>query len=78
MSTLNSKNECYEVRESVGKGRGMFSASQINEGNKIIAEVPSVIGPKQTSPFVCVDCFDYIDEQSGKLCTFCPVFWVEF
>lgn len=55
-----------EIKESEGKGRGIFAAKSIEEGDKVISEVPTVIGPKQTSPFVCVDCCNYIQEESGK------------
>ena len=61
-----AKHDSIEVKESPGKGRGIFCIKSIKEGQKILSESPTVIGPKQTSPFVCVDCFDYIDEQTGK------------
>ena len=61
---------CIEVRESLGKGKGTFATQPIVEGEEIISELPSVIGPKQTSPFVCVDCFDYLQEQTGKSTNF--------
>ena len=61
-----AKHDSIEVKESPGKGRGIFCVKTIKEGQKIFTESPTVIGPKQTSPFVCVDCFDYIDEQTGK------------
>ena len=56
----------FEIRESSGKGRGMFASKLVREGEKIITEPPCILGPKQTSPFVCVDCFDYINEQTGE------------
>lgn len=60
------KAEMIEIKESEGKGRGIFASKSIKEGEKIISEVPTIIGPKQSSPFVCIDCFDYIQEQTGK------------
>ena len=60
-----SKSDLIQVSESSGKGRGVFSVKQIKESDQVISEAPSVIAPKQSSPFVCVDCFDYINEQTG-------------
>ena len=60
-------NDCMAIQESAGKGKGLFTIKTIKDGQKIITEPPIVIGPKMTSPFVCVDCFDYIDEQTGKM-----------
>ena len=64
---MEIKNDIFDVHESNGKGLGAFAANKVMEGTEIVTEKPSVIGPKQTSSFVCVDCFDYIDEQTGKL-----------
>ena len=64
---MEIKNDIFDVHESNGKGLGAFAANKVLEGTEIVTEKPSVIGPKQTSSFVCVDCFDYIDEQTGKL-----------
>ena len=63
---MDIKNDFINVQESCGKGLGVFAKGLIKEGQKIISEPPSVIGPKQTSPFVCVDCLDYINEQTGN------------
>ena len=62
-----AKHDSIEMKESPGKGRGIFCIKSLKEGQKVMNESPTVIGPKQTSPFVCVDCFDYIDEQTGKI-----------
>ena len=63
---MDIKNDFINVQESCGKGLGVFAKGLIKEGQKIISEPPSVIGPKQTSPFVCIDCLDYINEQTGN------------
>ncbi len=55
-----------EIRQIEGKGRGLFADRDIHEGTEIILEEATVLGPKQTSPFVCVECLCYIDETSGK------------
>ena len=60
------KHDSIEVKNSPGKGRGIFCTQTIKEGQKILVESPIVIGPKQASPFVCVNCFDYINEDTGK------------
>ena len=64
-NSMEIKNDIFDVHESNGKGLGAFAGNKILEGTEIVTEKPSVIGPKQTSSFVCVDCFDYIDEQTG-------------
>ena len=56
-----------EVRDSAGKGKGIFTVKKIPEGQELISQKPTVLGPKQTSPFVCVGCLDYINEISGRL-----------
>ena len=62
---MDIKNDIMVIKESAGKGLGAYADEFIKEGQSIISEKPAVIGPKQTSPFVCVDCFDYINEQTG-------------
>ena len=64
---MDIKNDIMVIKESAGKGLGAYADEFIKEGQSIISEKPAVIGPKQTSPFVCVDCFDYINEQTGTL-----------
>ena len=63
---MQVKHDSIEVKKSPGKGRGIFCTKAIKEGQNILIESPVVIGPKQASPFVCVNCFDYINEQTGK------------
>ena len=63
---MDIKNDILVITESTGKGLGTYAKFFIQEGQSIISEKPAVIGPKQTSPFVCVDCFDYINEQTGN------------
>jgi len=60
-----------EVRDSAGKGKGIFTVKKIPEGQELISQKPTVLGPKQTSPFVCVDCLDYINEVSVWPCEKC-------
>jgi hypothetical protein len=66
---INSDNSTIDmsVGDSPDKGNGVFSNQDVKAGQNILTEVPSVIGPKQTSPFVCIDCFDYIDEKTGNI-----------
>ena len=64
---MDKNNILTEVCESPGKGKGIFAVKKIPEGQKLITQKPTVLGPKQTSPFVCVECLDYINEQSGKI-----------
>ena len=64
---MDKNKDMTEVRDSVGKGKGIFTVKKIPEGQELISQKPTVLGPKQTSPFVCVDCLDYIDEVSGRL-----------
>ena len=40
----------YSVQAIEGKGRGLFAEQDVKQGDVIILENPSVIGPKQTSP----------------------------
>ena len=62
------KNDIFtKVCESPGKGKGIFAVKKIPEGQELITQKPTVLGPKQTSPFVCVECLNYINEQSGKI-----------
>ena len=72
MEMDNDKNkdkdvDLTEVRDSAGKGKGIFTVKKIREGQELISQKPTVLGPKQTSPFVCVNCLDYINEISGRL-----------
>merc|ERR1712012_1128898 len=70
-NSMEIKNDIFDVHESNGKGLGAFAANKILEGTEIVTEKPSVIGPKKTSSFVCVECFDYIDEQTVNPCRMC-------
>jgi hypothetical protein len=63
---MDKDKDMTEVRDSAGKGKGIFTVKKIPEGLELISQKPTVLGPKQTSPFVCVDCLDYIDEVSGR------------
>jgi hypothetical protein len=40
-----------------GKGMGLTVNEFVKRGQTIIEEKAAVIGPKQTSPLVCVECF---------------------
>ena len=64
---MDKKSVLTEVRESDGKGKGIFMVKNVPEGQELISQEPTVLGPKQTSPFVCVDCMDYITEESGRV-----------
>ena len=64
---MDKDKDMTEVRDSAGKGKGIFTVKKIPEGQELISQKPTVLGPKQTSPFVCVDCLDYINEVSGRL-----------
>jgi hypothetical protein len=55
------------VGDSPDKGRGVFTNQDVKAGQKILTELHSVLGPKQTSPFVCINCFDYINENTGRI-----------
>lgn len=47
----------FEVRESPGKGQGLFAARPVRVGDVIIKECPLILAPKQTSPYrVCIGC----------------------
>ena len=63
---MDKNDVLTEIRDSDGKGKGIFTAKKITEGQEVICQAPTVLGPKQTSPFVCIDCLDYINEQSGE------------
>ena len=62
----DEEKDMTEVRDSAGKGKGIFTVKKIPEGQELISQKPTVLGPKQTSPFVCVNCLDYINEVSGR------------
>ena len=63
----------YEVRFSLEKGRGLFATEKIPAGSPIMIERPFVIGPKQSSCPVCVECLCILDEENASTCDKCGI-----
>jgi hypothetical protein len=64
----------YEVRESKQfGGKGLFVKQNIAQGEIIIREAPCVIGPKQTSSLLCVECLTLIFTSQPCNCAKCGV-----
>lgn len=63
---LAFSEECY-IADSPNRGRGCFVKHGVKAGQTIIVETPTIIGPKQTSPLVCVDCFRKLVEEEHNV-----------
>ena len=65
----------FQVKESLnfGGGRGLFAKEPIREGETVIVESPFVIGPKQSSSLICVECLCLIDSLEPPVCKLCGV-----
>jgi len=46
-----------------GRGVGMFAKDAISCGATIVDEIPAIVGPKQTSPLVCMECLSPLSLQ---------------
>lgn len=63
LNTIGSviKSVKYEIKFSADKGRGLFLLEPVCAGTLVLLEQAAVIGPKQTSPLVCLECFFMLD-----------------
>ena len=52
----NAKPVKIEVIEIPGKGRGVVVREPVSCGQIILEEAPFILGPKQSSPLVCIEC----------------------
>ena len=62
----------YAAKPIPGKGLGLVTTQPISAGQTLMVESAAVIGPKQTSPLVCVQCLHLMEdgEREGR-CAVC-------
>ncbi|XP_059085622.1 SET domain-containing protein SmydA-8-like isoform X2 [Tigriopus californicus] len=70
LNTIGSviKSVSYEIKFSANKGRGAFLLEPVEAGNLVLLEQAAVIGPKQTSPLVCLECFTKLSTKDLEYC----------
>ena len=54
---LDRPKNNFSIVSFPGRGKGLQVHETVKSGDVIIRESAAVIGPKQTSPLVCVECF---------------------
>ena len=61
----------YSIRSTETRGRGFFAEKDFKTGETVILEKATVIGPKQTSTLICVDCLTLLQKSELRSCANC-------